>query len=53
LPIPGKPYTFGVVVDAQALGDFQILRESQRRVVRINLAKQDDFYIKQWVNKIL
>jgi glucose-6-phosphate isomerase len=51
--IPGNPYTFGVVVDAQALGDFQTLRELRRRVVRIHLAQQDDSYMRQWVRQIL
>ena len=37
LPIPGKPYTFGTVADAQALGDFQALQAAGRKVVRMNL----------------
>jgi transaldolase/glucose-6-phosphate isomerase len=37
LPVPGKPYTFGTVADAQALGDYQALQAAGRRVVRINL----------------
>jgi len=32
LPIPGEPYTFGVVTDAQALGDFEALRSRGRKV---------------------
>lgn len=39
LPVPGKPYTFGTVADAQALGDFQALQGAGRMVVRINLPK--------------
>ncbi len=53
LLIPGKPYTFGVVVDAQALGDFQALCGFKRHVAGIHLAKQDDFYIKEWVKQIV
>ncbi len=41
LPIPGKPYTFGVVADAQALGDFQALQSSGRCVARIHLSRGD------------
>jgi glucose-6-phosphate isomerase len=37
LPVPGQPYTFGIVADAQALGDFQALQAAGRRVVRLNL----------------
>jgi len=34
-PVPGAPYTFGVVADAQALGDLQALQATGRRVVSL------------------
>ena len=37
LPIPGEPYTFRVLVDAQALGDLRALQEKDRRVARVKL----------------
>ena len=37
LPIPGEPYTFGVLADAQALGDFQELQAFARPVARNRL----------------
>jgi glucose-6-phosphate isomerase len=37
LPIPGQPYSFGVLKRAQALGDFQALRGLGRRAMRVNL----------------
>jgi hypothetical protein len=37
LPIPGKPYTFGVLKQAQALGDLEALRRHGRPVLRIHL----------------
>jgi glucose-6-phosphate isomerase len=37
LPVPGKPYSFGTVANAQALGDFQALQAAGRAVVRVNL----------------
>jgi transaldolase / glucose-6-phosphate isomerase len=37
LPIPGAPYTFGILKQAQALGDLQALIEHGRRVLRIHL----------------
>ena len=37
LPIPGKPYTFGTLWKAQALGDFQALRKHGQRVLRLHL----------------
>jgi transaldolase/glucose-6-phosphate isomerase len=36
-PVPGKPYTFGLLKRAQAQGDLQALREHGRRVMRIHL----------------
>jgi len=41
LPIPGKPYTFGVLADAQALGDLQALQSLGRRVARIHSGRGD------------
>jgi len=35
--IPGKPYTFGVLMEAQALGDSESLAHRGRRAIRIDL----------------
>ena len=35
VPIPGQPYTFGRLIDAQALGDLRSLRKHGRRVGRV------------------
>ncbi|MEX2202863.1 MAG: bifunctional transaldolase/phosoglucose isomerase [Actinomycetota bacterium] len=35
VPIPGQPYTFGTLIDAQALGDLRSLRAQGRRVARV------------------
>ncbi len=37
VPIPGEPYTFSVLKQAQELGDLQSLEAHQRRVIRIAL----------------
>ena len=37
LPIPGEPYTFGVLKAAQALGDFLSLSKRNRRAIRVHL----------------
>jgi len=37
LAIPGAPYTFGGLLDAQALGDLRALRARRRRVARTTL----------------
>src|SRR6202043_1662322 len=39
LPVPGQKYTFGIVKAAQARGDFQVLAERGRRVLRVHLGK--------------
>lgn len=36
-PVPGEPYSFSILKQAQALGDFRALTRRGRRVVRINL----------------
>jgi transaldolase/glucose-6-phosphate isomerase len=39
IPVPGQNYTFGVVKAAQARGDFHVLTERQRRVLRVHLGQ--------------
>ena len=37
LPVPGQKYTFGTIKLAQALGDYEVLRDRGRRVIRLHL----------------
>jgi transaldolase / glucose-6-phosphate isomerase len=37
LPVPGEPYTFSTLKEAQALGDFQSLAAHGRRALRLDL----------------
>jgi transaldolase/glucose-6-phosphate isomerase len=37
VPIPGMPWSFGVLLDAQAQGDFEALVAKNRRALRIHL----------------
>ena len=37
LPVPGHAYTFGVVKEAQARGDFDALAKHGRRALRIDI----------------
>ncbi len=53
LPIPGEPYTFGVLADAQALGDLQTLQSLGRRVVRIHLSSGGGATIRTLVGKLV
>jgi transaldolase/glucose-6-phosphate isomerase len=39
VPIPGQKYTFGIVKQAQARGDFQVLADRDRRALRVHLGK--------------
>ena len=41
-PIPGEPYSFGVLKSAQSLGDFQALKNKGRRIVRVHLGKESE-----------
>lgn len=41
IPVPGRKYSFGVVQAAQALGDFEVLAERRRRVLRVHLGGGD------------
>ena len=50
--IPGKPYSFGVVADAQTIGDFQALQSLGRRVVRIHLPRCDSKAISKMVDEL-
>lgn len=40
LPVPQQKYSFGIVKAAQARGDFQVLAERGRRVLRVNLGQE-------------
>ncbi|MGH2785659.1 MAG: hypothetical protein ACRDJ1_10385 [Actinomycetota bacterium] len=39
LPIPGRPFTFGVLQAAQAAGDFEALASRGRKIVRLHLTQ--------------
>ena len=38
LDVPGQGYSYGVLVNAQALGDLKALRSKDRKVIRINIS---------------
>jgi transaldolase/glucose-6-phosphate isomerase len=42
IPIPGADYTFGELIDAQALGDLRALRARDRRVARVHMDQLAD-----------
>ena len=53
ISIPGKPYTFGVVADAQALGDLQALQSSGRRVTRVHFSQGNEVAISRFVSQVV
>jgi len=40
VPIPGQPYTFGTLAQAQAVGDYQSLQARHRAVTRVRLSSR-------------
>jgi glucose-6-phosphate isomerase len=52
VPVPGKPYTFGTLAQAQALGDLQSLQAHGRFAVRIDLGRQATTTLKK-LNSLL
>ncbi len=48
--IPGKPYPFSVLKRAQALGDYQALRERRRRLLRLHLGQTPDAGLDRLLN---
>ena len=44
--MPGQAYSFGVVKAAQARGDFDVLAERGRRLLRVHLPRDVDAGLK-------
>lgn len=49
LDVPGQGYSYGILVNAQALGDLKALRSKERKVIRINISGK----IEEGLNKLL
>ncbi len=52
ISIPGKPYSFGVLADAEAFGDKEALRAAGRRVISIHLNEAEENIVKELSNKL-
>jgi hypothetical protein len=52
MSIPGKPYPFGVLADAQALGDARALSSSGRHLLRLHLSRDDAVPLSEALNAI-
>ena len=53
LPIPGEPFSFGVLEMAQALGDFESLDSAGRRALHIHLPRRDVDLLKRVFDRLL
>jgi glucose-6-phosphate isomerase len=53
LAIPGEPYSFGVLEEAQALGDFRSLEHAGRRALFVHLPSRDLAFTQKTVEKLL
>ena len=52
LPVPGEPYTFGIVADAQALGDLQALQALGRQVVTLHVPAVGTLPVRELISQI-
>jgi len=50
--IPDATYTFGVLADAQAVGDLQALRASERRAVRVHVGTDPEEGIRRMADEV-
>ena len=52
LPIPGEPFSFGVLEMAQAIGDFQSLDRTGRRAILVRLPRRDAALLERLLNEL-
>ena len=52
LPVPGHDYSFGMVEAAQARGDFEVLAERGRRVLRVHLGPDIEAGLEQLCDRL-
>ena len=53
IPIPGRPYSFGVLADAQAMGDLRALQSTGREVVGIRLEEASQMAISKTISEMV
>jgi glucose-6-phosphate isomerase/transaldolase/glucose-6-phosphate isomerase len=53
LPIPGEPFSFGVLEMAQAVGDFQSLDRAGRRAMLVHFPARDTDRLRRLADKLL
>jgi hypothetical protein len=50
--IPGTPFTFSALADAQALGDLQALRAAGRRSIRVDVGSNPEQAIRKMTKEL-
>ena len=53
LPVPGEPFSFGVLELAQGVGDFQSLDRTGRRALHLHLPKRDPQLLREVGQRLL
>ena len=53
LPVPGEPYSFGVLERAQGLGDFASLDQTERRALHVHLADRREATLRAVLDALL
>ena len=52
IPVPGEPYSFGVLADAQALGDMRALKAQRRRIAGVRIDGNHEEQIRRLVDQV-
>jgi hypothetical protein len=52
LPVPGRPFSFGVLEAAQAIGDFESLDREERRAVYVRLPAPDPGALARFIDAL-
>ena len=53
LPVPGEPYSFGILEMAQAVGDFESLERTGRRALHVHLPRRDPALLQRVAERFL
>jgi hypothetical protein len=51
--IPGEPYSFGILQQAQALGDFSSLDATNRRALHVHLPAREERLLRSVLDRLL
>lgn len=52
IPVPGKPYTFNILTEAESQGDYRALESKDRKITRIQLSTVSAIRIKKLIGEL-